>query len=293
MLVCAWAVFPLLTCGIWLLKHCTLPQTNQNRETCCAIKSRGYTPTPKRRNTPTEMILNYSMWITLPQTKDLHLSALLCIFQDSEAVIKMIVKGQKSDDEIKIFIQGRSPTMRHVSPTHRVALDWLFDRINFDPKIKIQCVDITNRLADNSTEDRFTHDEPNHLLRSFNIMNFSMFACTHISPIKNPQSMSKWLMQEGKPGEEERVVVDFSVEDCRPVSNSNGFRVHLTAGHTHSTKFEIGSHRYGETRCERFECKHSIESSSEAFRGKSEHQFKENLWRKQGNPLVQTTSPQL
>ena len=29
-----------------------------------------------------------------------------------------------------------SPTMRHVSRTHRVALDWLFDRINPDPKNK-------------------------------------------------------------------------------------------------------------------------------------------------------------
>ena len=29
----------------------------------------------------------------------------------------------------KMIIKGRSPTMRHVSRTHRVALDWLFDRI--------------------------------------------------------------------------------------------------------------------------------------------------------------------
>ena len=42
--------------------------------------------------------------------------ALLYVFEDNEAVIKMIIKG-------------RSPTMRHVSRTHRVALDWLFDRI--------------------------------------------------------------------------------------------------------------------------------------------------------------------
>ena len=27
----------------------------------------------------------------------------------------------------------RSPTMRHVSRTHRVALDWLLDRTNLDP----------------------------------------------------------------------------------------------------------------------------------------------------------------
>ena len=32
--------------------------------------------------------------------------------------------------------KSRSPTMRHVSRTHRVALDWLFDRINLDPKSK-------------------------------------------------------------------------------------------------------------------------------------------------------------
>ena len=47
--------------------------------------------------------------------------ALLYVFEDNEAVIKMIVKG-------------RSPTMRHVSRTHRVALDWLFDRVDVDPK---------------------------------------------------------------------------------------------------------------------------------------------------------------
>ena len=43
--------------------------------------------------------------------------ALLYVFEDNEAVIKMIVKG-------------RSLTMRHVSRTHRVALDWSCDRIN-------------------------------------------------------------------------------------------------------------------------------------------------------------------
>ena len=31
--------------------------------------------------------------------------------------------------------------MRHVSRTHRVALDWLFDRINLDPKIQIKYID--------------------------------------------------------------------------------------------------------------------------------------------------------
>ena len=39
-----------------------------------------------------------------------HQEALLYVFEDNEAVIKM-------------FFKGRSPTMRHVSRTHRVALD--------------------------------------------------------------------------------------------------------------------------------------------------------------------------
>ena len=50
-----------------------------------------------------------------------HQEALLYVFEDNEAVIKMIIKG-------------RSPTMRHVFRSHRVALDWLFDRINDSPR---------------------------------------------------------------------------------------------------------------------------------------------------------------
>ena len=91
--------------------------------------------------------------------------ALLYVFEDNEAVIKMIMKG-------------RSPTMRHVSRTHRVALDWLFDRINLDPKIQIKYIDTKNQLADILTKGNFTRDEWNHLLNLFNISHFSSTACT-------------------------------------------------------------------------------------------------------------------
>ena len=90
--------------------------------------------------------------------------ALLYVFEDNEAVIKMIMKG-------------RSPTMRHVSRTHRVALDWLFDRINLDPKIQIKYIDTKNQLADILTKGSFTRDEWNHLLTLFNISHFSSTAC--------------------------------------------------------------------------------------------------------------------
>ena len=90
--------------------------------------------------------------------------ALLYVFEDNEAVIKMIMKG-------------RSPTMRHVSRTHRVALDWLFDRINLDTKIQIKYIDTKNQLADILTKGSFTRDEWNHLLTLFNFSHFSSTAC--------------------------------------------------------------------------------------------------------------------
>ena len=90
--------------------------------------------------------------------------ALLYVFEDNEAVIKMIMKS-------------RSPTMRHVSRTHRVALDWLFDRINLDPKIQIKYIDTKNQLADILTKGNFTREEWNHLLTLFNMSHFSSTAC--------------------------------------------------------------------------------------------------------------------
>ena len=93
--------------------------------------------------------------------------ALLYVFEDNEAVIKMIIKG-------------RSPRMRHVSRTHRVALDWLFDRINLDPKIHIKYIDTQNQLWDILTKGNFTSDEWNHLLCLFNNSHFRFINCLEV-----------------------------------------------------------------------------------------------------------------
>ena len=101
-------------------------------------------------------------------TSNVHTSlqeALLYIFEENEAVTKMI-------------INGRSFTKRHVSRTQRVALDWLFDRINLDPKIQIKYIDTKNQLADILTMENFTRDEWNHLLCLFNISHFSSINCS-------------------------------------------------------------------------------------------------------------------
>ena len=93
--------------------------------------------------------------------------ALLYVFEDNEAIVKMIMKG-------------RSPTMRHVSRTHRVALDWLFDRINLDSKIQIKYIDTKNQLADILTKRNFTRDEWNHQLCLPNIGHFSSTDCSEV-----------------------------------------------------------------------------------------------------------------
>ena len=131
-----------------------------------------------------------------------HQEALLYVFEDNEAVIKMIIKG-------------RSPTMRHVSRTHRVALDWLFDRINLDPKIQIKYIDTKNQLADILTKGSFTRDEWNHLLTLFNISHFSSTVCL-AAMAKRAQQNS----EEGRVTAKSRPMINLTARTPSIVSSS-------------------------------------------------------------------------
>ena len=126
----------------------------------------------------------------LSKVQSANREALLYVFEDNEAVIKMIIKG-------------RSSTMRHVSRTHRVALDWLFDRINLDPKIQLKYIDAKKQLADILSKGNFTRDEFNHLLNLLSISHFSSTLCT--------AAMAKRAQQESG---EERVTAK-----ARPMMN--------------------------------------------------------------------------
>ena len=117
--------------------------------------------------------------------------ALLYVFEDNEAVNKMIIKG-------------RSPTMRHVSRTHRVALDWLFDRINLDSKIQIKYIDTKNQLADILTKGNFTRDEWNHLL------NFCLTLAISVLQL----ALLRWQKRAQQESGEERVTAK-----SRPMMN--------------------------------------------------------------------------
>ena len=82
-------------------------------------------------------------------------------------------------------IEGRSPTLRHVSRTNRVALDWLFDRINLGRAFQVRYVDSRNQLADLVTKGHFTRHEWNYLLFLFNISLFSSQSCSE-AMVKKP-----------------------------------------------------------------------------------------------------------
>jgi len=84
---------------------------------------------------------------SLPKSRGV---AKLVVFEDNDAVIKMVVKG-------------RSPQMRHVSRTHRVDLDWLFERMREDPGLSIKYVGTKEQIADIFTKASFTAMQWNNL----------------------------------------------------------------------------------------------------------------------------------
>jgi len=76
----------------------------------------------------------------------------LFVFEDNDAVVKICVKG-------------RAPQFRHVLRTHRIDLDWLFERLQSDPDISMRFVGTKEQLADIFTKGSFTAAQWKDLLR--------------------------------------------------------------------------------------------------------------------------------
>ena len=220
------------------------------------------------------MMLNYAMWIKEPQTQNLFTS------KPCNTSLKTMKQWS---------IKGRSPTMRHVSRIYRVALDLLFDRINLGTQNP-------NQICWHHRTTRWPVDEmqfrpwwvesSSPFLRHY--VFFSMFSCSHFSPINFTKTMSKRQMQEEKPGEEERVVAKSKpmMSSVSKIANRSptalGSGASGSPGDTRSTKFEFRPYRYGETRCGRIERKHSIEFSSVAY-------LDANTISSTGKPVAETT----
>ena len=103
---------------------------------------------------------------------------------------------------IKMIIKGRSPTMRHVSRTRRVALDWLSNRINLDPKIQIKYIDTKNQLADILTKGNCTRDEWNDVLCFLNGSHFSSAYCSDVMSKKREKIQVKQESQQNRVDDE-------------------------------------------------------------------------------------------
>ena len=69
--------------------------------------------------------------------------AKLYIFEDNEAVIKMVAKG-------------RSPTLQYMCRTQRIDIDWLWERLRNEPGVCLRYVNTLRQIADMFTKGLFS-----------------------------------------------------------------------------------------------------------------------------------------
>ena len=91
-----------------------------------------------------------------------------------------------------MVVKGRSPNPRHVARTHRVDLDWLFERIQEDPGIRMKFCPTKEQLADILTKATFTADQWRVLLKLCQLSKPMVHAHGDVGPSK-PQSKSTAL----------------------------------------------------------------------------------------------------
>ena len=156
----------------------------------------------------------------LPYAHVFSQRASLFLSEDSDAVIKMIIKGQ-------------SQFRRHIARIHRVSLDWLFGWINLDLGIQIKYVNTFKQLADILNEGSFTRERWTQRTHLFILMTPQMHSCSRslvLSPVQKGDKMSK------RPPE---LITESATE--RPVRN-------LCASSHHSPKFVIKLYDLGGTK---------------------------------------------
>ena len=177
-----WMISPHLICGIW---------SSQFLETRIKFMKNGETNKREVRSTPhtiqkrnqSQGVINdlHNVDFIPSNVNSSHQEDLLYVFEDNEAVIKTTFKG-------------RSPTMRHVSRTHRVALDWSSDRIIWTPKSK------SKTLTPKTNSQTYWPSEIWH------VMNGIIFCVCSTLPISVLPIVLKWCRKErNKDSGEERV----------------------------------------------------------------------------------------
>ena len=140
--------------------------------------------------------------------------ASLFVFEDNDVVIKV-----------------GSPTRRHTSRTHRVNLDWFYDRMNVDSGIQIKYVNTSKQIADNLTRGSCSRDRWLQLTHMRNLVIPHMHSCSRSvvfsSVQKKDDEMSKRLPEP---------ITESATAKQRPVRNVCAFSHHLI-------KFVINGHQ--------------------------------------------------
>ena len=110
------------------------------------------------------------------------------MYESHGETCRQLLSQTCTEDVIKMIMKGRSPTMRHVSRTHRVALElFLILKFKFDmstPHINSQTF---------LTKGNFTRDEWNNLLHLFNISHFSSTCCVQTLHVSRTCSLHFFL----------------------------------------------------------------------------------------------------
>ena len=112
--------------------------------------------------------------------------------------------------------------MRHVSKTRRVAPDWLFDRINLEPKIQIKFVDTKNQLADGQGDGvpkaglQQAAADPRGSSRTCVCANTLVTGVAHAGEVKGELSSCPWyrLVGVAKTSSETQRRVDRAARKC-------------------------------------------------------------------------------
>ena len=76
------------------------------------------------------------------------------------------------------MVEGRSPNMRHVSRTHRVVLEWLFDRISLETDIQGIDVNTAQHIADVLTKGSFSQERWTRLAHLFGFLAHQTRSCS-------------------------------------------------------------------------------------------------------------------
>ena len=169
--VYTWMRFHFLIFENWLLKCFILHLTNKRnpkteyRETCCVtpIKQAHPQTKPKFQSSHDTLELSNVDYVS-SNANSSQFGAMLQIFEDKEAVIKMIIKSRKSNNETRI----QNPQ----------SCSWVVVWQNQSgSKIQIKYVDTKHQLADMLNKGKFHTWWVNNLLLLCSISHFSSFAC--------------------------------------------------------------------------------------------------------------------